>query len=436
MVRSILTKIMFPILLLLSSPTPFYDLIPPFHESDIDEIGNWSLKGTSSNLKDSIRLTSALPKLNGYLCQRIPFSFIDWAIHFNLSFSMQTSGDSFYLLFTDSFCPSFNANLTGFSLFFDIKANKAHLSILKNEYIDNSSNVETENIDFSSLLYPLKVVLTRRLDFLTVSLFNGSIYRELFFVEIPGMIDNGYLSFVGKNSDKYYNNIDIKYVNVYPYSNNITQMNVFLMKDNINYSKTNKKRLESNYLRRKQNKENRRRKIFPYVNKLIKELSNNSFVLNAEQRQNVSMAIELVNEAYNRAKETITLSQLSQFIEMGIDPMIDTAVKKVKMQSVKIEQLRNDLDFLYSDLNDKMMRLTKDAENEMKTIMVQMLVAAKDLNIDHLHEKEAGKLLDKAQVPVSDSVVTLLIYSFCIIETVLYVIFFISKRKYINRKYD
>ena len=446
-------------LIFISTKGNGYDIEAPFYDTDVNEIENWSLKGSSTNLKKSIRLTPSLPNLVGFLCHRIPFSFKSWSLSFNFTAKDGTGGDSLFFLFSDIFCPSFDDQIRGLILQLDLKSNRAFFEQINNLSINDfllsqtqqkqqQNNNKTklkisQNVDFdiahvSDTFSPyyenfdgyMKITIQKISNYTKIDYLRGNQYKELFFNEDFDEEFDGYLTFIGTTSESFYDNIDIQSIYV---SDSLNLIN----STEINYSKINKKKIETNYEIRKQNKERRRAQILPLMNEIYKEIQEkNHSLTNADSNQDLSIAIKLIDEAHNRMKLTMTFDDLEKNIQQNVSPIINLALKKVNLQAEKLSDLHRELDLLYSDLQSKMLKMVNETEIEMNSLMNQILNIAKDLSIHKMKPEAAGNLLDQASNPIKESFKSMIIPFICLIETVAYVIFFISKRKYINRKYD
>ena len=97
--------------------TTDYDLLPPHMETAANEYRNWSLSGTTVNLKHSIRLTSDLPNQRGSICQLVPTMFRDWVADIELAaYGGDIGGECYIISFTKSFCPEQTFTFDGVSV--------------------------------------------------------------------------------------------------------------------------------------------------------------------------------------------------------------------------------------------------------------------------------------------------------------------------------
>jgi hypothetical protein len=63
----------------------YYELTPPYTFTNTSEIGNWSIGGSTVNLKSILRIASPAFADSGRACLRVPTLFRDWAIELELS---------------------------------------------------------------------------------------------------------------------------------------------------------------------------------------------------------------------------------------------------------------------------------------------------------------------------------------------------------------
>lgn len=80
-----------------------FNLNPPFEMTDVNEIGNWSLVGSTVNRKFALQLTTGVESEYGALCYRSPFVYSNFTWVLDVSFS-DLPGNDFYLYFTNEVC--------------------------------------------------------------------------------------------------------------------------------------------------------------------------------------------------------------------------------------------------------------------------------------------------------------------------------------------
>jgi hypothetical protein len=79
-----------------------FSLLPPFQQTEIREIGNWSLRGTGVIRKRVIHLTSNVSGPLGGVCNRVPTTSQDWISEIRVTFS----GDVLTFFLSRNLCPS------------------------------------------------------------------------------------------------------------------------------------------------------------------------------------------------------------------------------------------------------------------------------------------------------------------------------------------
>lgn len=426
-----------------AAKSSFYNLEPPFMDTNVSEIGNWTYGGTATNLKQKIRLTSALPSLSGSLCQRIPFVFDEWSVDFSVSIKDGNGGDSFYFIFAKQLCPNLDTKLDGFAFWADLTStNKEGKQDIYFSRLNNQS-IKEAYTDNNKVENPIKIrsnessrfIVSKRYDFVSVDFFNGNDHKQIVSSEMSDLITTGYLSFFAQTNKNSYDNIDINKVDVWPLNRHYYKaFESTSSSESPDYSSLNRKKLQKSPFRTEMKE--KRRSQMPLMMKLNQEIREVSAKLNATERQNLSNAIKLVDEAYQRAQDTISLVELESMIENKIDPVITTALNKIKLASSKLDEYKDDLDAMYQNLESTMRTLVTNTSYEMNMIMVQILVSAKNLKVSKLDVNETTPIMERASHKVMDSAVTLIIAVISIIELVAYVIFFIRKRRYIENKLD
>ena len=95
-----------------------FNLNPPFEMTDVNEIGNWSLVGSTVNRKFALQLTTGVESEYGALCYRSPFVYSNFTWMFDVSFS-DLPGNGFYLYFTNEVCQLKTNSFTGVAYFID-----------------------------------------------------------------------------------------------------------------------------------------------------------------------------------------------------------------------------------------------------------------------------------------------------------------------------
>ena len=413
-----------------------YSLIPPLETTEIGEIGNWTIQGTATNLKNSVRLTSAVPSSIGSICQRVPTLFKEWSIELEIKASNPDGnndkpGHGIWFFYSQEVCPEFSLDFNGFT--FWVNTSSTDSNGYSNVYFAKGN----QNTDLSKLKpvgkvrardekKPLRIQISRRFDRLTVDATKDTILERIVDEDIKGTPDYGYFTLSAVTTSERVDNNDILSMRVYSMSP-IDHPN-----KNHDFSTENRKFIENSKRERRKMKE-RRHKAMETVLKFLEESKKSNKKLNAKTDLDLKEAVKVIDEAYRRSLNTMTLDTLEQFIQETVDATVTTAQKKIELAQAKYSETQQDIDELWSSLKRQLVDLAIEEKEALQLIQQEVLEYAKHINFANTKiNPDSTADLKKEAANLTDSNLTNILLIISLIEIVLYLIFFL----YMRRKTD
>lgn len=422
---------MFLFLCLRINPTnEYYSLIPPHKTENYDEIGNWTMVGHTANMGNKIRLTHNLTKQSGKICSRIPFVFNEWSLEFNISATGEVGGGKLIVLYSKQCCQDPSYPMDGWAIYIDLKPDYSlesdiYLMFFKNQTFKEAYKHHIGRVQIRNAKTTAYFSISKRYDSMDIDIFVNDHFNRLYSDVTNDTVAYGYLSFYG-TTDNEPEQIDVHQVRVWPADDH------FLARaDRENFTNFNRKRVDKIFISRRKLK-SKRRALMPLMQKLTKEAQDMNCNLSFAERKNLTDAFLIVNEAIKRSQDSIRMKALEQFIALSIAPSLENSIKKIEFAKSELNEIKSNVELLYTNLTSTLSTMIFNSKNDLMYINAQILVAAKDLDLSSVRNET---IVEDNHV-IRDTVVSFVLMLISVVEFVAYIIFFISKRKYIQRKYD
>ena len=415
-----------------------YDLVPPLINTDVNEIGNWTIRGTATNLKNSIRLTSIIPGSFGSICQRVPTLFKEWILEMEIlaNGNNENPGHGIWFFYTKEVCPAFAYKFNGFSFWINTSATdrkgNSPVYFVKGNGSDMIINdlKPVGHVNCRDKSKPLRVKITRKGGMLTVDATKDVIFERIVNEKIDGTPDYGYFSVSAVTTSKTDNN-------------NLMSFRVYSLSDvdhpnkTFDFSTTNKKYIENDKERRKEMKRRRRSKM-QNMQKYLNEANESNKILNANTEQDMKDAIHILAEAIRRSKKSMSEGDLAEFILNSVNAIVEQALTKVESAARQYNETQNDIEDLWSFLNKQLVNLAIDEAKAMVDIRDELLSFAESFHVKSVDTKENREGLHKAASKIGEDNSTNVLLIISMIEITAYVIFFLYKRYTTEnfKKYD
>lgn len=416
----------------------YYNLVPPFHLTDINEIGNWTICGTANVMKSGIRLTSNVPNSFGGICQRVPTLFKEWTAEAEVTaHGGEDPGHGIWIFFTEEVCPAFALTFTGFSLW--INTTSTDSQGLSNVYFAKNNGSELmlkELVPIGKVNVrgedrkPLRIQMSRKHGYITIESVKDGKTQTLINTNDDLLPDYGYFSISAVTGTKSDNN-DLVAFRIYPISS-LDHPNA-----TFDYSTVNRKYIENAKKTRRELKKKRRNNM-PKMTNYSKESNENDLKLNGQTKTDLHDAINIIDEAYNRGLETITLEHLDHYISDTVETSINKALSQIELAANRYTETQQDIDELWSSLRSQLLEIAIEERNTLEKIKQEVFELAKQMNLAKIDMNKVQQGLDSEVNQIDDGPKIMILMIISGIEIVAYVIFFIYKRSTTNnfKKYD
>lgn len=404
-----------------------YSLYPPYYLSDVREISNWTLVGAAVNLKKTIRLTSNLKNQYGGLCSRIPTQFRDWTAVIDVScYNGKKWGNGFTIYFTRNVCPDETFQYDGYSLSFSTnESNPDGESPIFFEDLSKISTKKLQPVGYASIRANtknnLKINLRKTGNKILLETTQGQVFQRLFEKEFENFPEFGYFSISASTGDSN----DIHELNSFT----LYQMSEVDQNHRIeNIESVNHEIIEKSKATRRKMKRERRTKM-PEITKYL-EMVNQSSKLSGKQFD-FNDALKLVYEMKTRADETITNNEFQEFFYQNLKNILDIVHRKINSEAENFEDVSNDISKLWIMLQSKLKNveflLTKEMDDFKKEMLSKVLLA----NIEKIQPDVLNGFV-KTQKHEGKTNLPIILLTICVVELIVYIIFFIYKRTQTN----
>lgn len=386
-----------------------YSLNPPFQQTEIGEIGNWSLVGTSVSRKRMLYLTSGLNNTSGGICSRVPTLTENWL----LDTELQTSDDTVVFAFSRNVCPQLEKKTwSGVNISFEPGDHNMSVRI-RGDGVFGAKGCAIEG-KFS------RIRIKKEQTNFTVTVLMPDMTEKTCFNQQTGDLNTyGYLSLwaiSGKSCKKC--STEIKGINFFALSPDTNIIDAKL-------SAKNRKQISDSKGDRQFQKMVRRAKMLT-VAKYVEEMRTND---DLEQSPNVELKDALIEarEMIHRAQDCISAENLSIFIKTKMIPTIDKAAARFERVTDALWHMKNEMINLWDDAQNQLKVMNGDVKASCVLIEHEVLEAAQQIQ---------GKVKPINQMPKTASgLLDRVLFVTCIAEFACYVTFFVRyHRKNLRRK--
>lgn len=399
-----------------------FRLSPPYHQTNISEIEYWTLRGTTTNLKSFIRLTSPVQNKVGSICHRLPFPHESWTAEVEISAHGGTSGHGIWFLYTVDVCPEVNDYFNGFTIW----VNTTSADTLGNSdvyFLENDGNeinphliqkIGQINIRTSGKANKLMIKKSKN----KVIISKSESYRQSKLSEqvLKNPILTGYFS-VAAMTTQHTGNHDLHLFLVHTQSHEISDPK------KTDYNTINRKIIENDVLSRREKKKERRSHL-PLMQKYTSESNEHDHAIQGT-RDSLSEAAQLIREILTRTDYMLTSNALAKFIELNVEEVAQTAFKKINFASQSFEDIQLQINTLWSDLRSNLTTIISEAQSSFDALRNEVLTYAKQIKINAADISHLGANPRKP----GDFTLSLFLATLTFVELCLYIFIFILLRK-------
>jgi hypothetical protein len=142
---------------------------------------------------------------------------------------------------------------------------------------------------------------------------------------------------------------------------------------------------------------------------------------------NLSDCLRLIREAMKRCDETVTIRDLTRFVNDRIRPAIAIALRKVEFATSQIDEMRSDLTEIWADLKNRLTNLAIEMRMDSGLLASGMTYVVSNMKLSDQERLDAERRIMK-RATVSDGLVTLILFGIAAFELGFYITFFFWKR--------
>jgi hypothetical protein len=311
-----------------------HSLVPPFRQTGIREIGNWSLLGHSVSRKRVIHFTANVSSSSGGLCHRVPTLSADWVSEFEFV----SVSDTFQFGFSHQFCPEVE-----------------HYDVLVSFIPGADEGVEirlrgvgvfSPPLSMAVSAGPLRVRVTKSAATIDVSVKNKSLSANL------TMEPYGYFS-IGAVSP----------ADCVSCSTEFLSFRHFLSSSESNaidpgLPEQNRKTLDLQKRKRRISKMHRRAKML-VVSKYLKQKADLGERFDG-QTVELREALSETSEMVGRANGSISAENLSKFIHVRLMPVLQRADARYSRVADALWNMKTEMLSLWDDVKRDLRRLNRE----------------------------------------------------------------------------
>lgn len=390
-----------------------YSIYAPFDKTNLSEIGNWTMKGTTVNMKTFLRLTSSsIMNECGAICHRVPTIFHDWIIDLEVKIAGTNETDSLTsFLFTSDVCPEPLGAFEGVRITINTREEDAHGNVLIGLYENGDANVlQKGSIRAKNTEKPVHLRISREQNTISVDRYEDGQAKTVITANLADMPRFGYFTVTAESDGSTPDAIDLIAFRTQPMSEYETPE---FDEKLLNF---NRKIIESGVLRRREMKLERRAQILPNTQKYLTEMfENNNELTDDEDDVNLDAAFELIWEAEQRGISAVTINELKQFIIKTMGRTVDKAMRKLDLAFENFDESKTDMTSIWSYLRVQIRELAIDSRREMRKLERECAEAVKNLDLK--------TVLSKNQEPETD-IVSMILGIIAATEVILYMLFF------------
>jgi hypothetical protein len=412
-----------------ASPTtwdPSYNLIPPHRLTELGEIGFWTLRGSATNLKKLIRLTSNAAAQSGGVCLRLPVRTRHWMLHIEVQIHPGlNAGSGFFLSFTSDVCSDTWAKPNGFGIWIDTGSPQPDASVPV-FFIEGEKGASKRQIGSVRIrtnpTSPAVLYIARNDHQLVFDILQNFQYERIGILDVDDLLKFGYFTLTANTTS----DGDI---------HDLISFRLFILddltpdkqalQDNVDYDVVNRKIIRQAKQARHESKD-RRRQQMPTVFSLVNEAKDGQLTGEAVE---LKKALRVLVEAQMRVGQEVTLKKLAQLINGPLSKTIEVADRKLRHASERFSETQDEITELWSTLKTSLIDLGIEATTEMAKIEADFLAAIEWLNLTGIDVSGAKKPLKEQAGPIADSSLSMLLLAIAFIEVFCYVAFFCIRRK-------
>ena len=407
-----------------------YSLMQPFETTKNGEIGNWTLIGTSENLKTKIRLTNAVPSSSGSICQRIPTLFKDWSAEIELQSSNHENesflpGHGIWFFYSNEVCQEMSLDFKGFSFWINTTSTMSDGMSDLHFMIGNTTSRWSEGkvvgrVQIRDDNKSLFIRIAKKDSEISIDAMNESMYVNIFTEKCDNIPDYGYFTITGLTTTKRADNNDIISFRLNPLSP------VDHPQKDFDFSTENREIIQKKREEQKKMKKMRQEKMKALIKYLNHALSSEP-KLNEKDNIDIKEAVKIIDETYKKNKDKMTHESLEHFIEEAVEATADAAEKKLNMAATKYKEAQQDIDDMWVSLKQQLSDIINEEKEAFQIIREEVLEFGK--NIDFKNTKHSSETQIESN---GDSNITFVLVIICLVEGALYFVFLVFKHRKSN----
>ncbi|KAH0784953.1 Legume-like lectin family protein [Histomonas meleagridis] len=407
-------------LVAISSNSPF-DLAPPFFNTQVSEIGEWSLTDHAINLKKKIRLTTDVRSFSsGTLCNRLPTTFDSWEFDFDVMVEGPLNGSSsINFLFSSQVCIMEHMPFDGFGIVIHTVEDDNGNSPIFLIQGDFENPTKVGQVQIKEKEQPLRFRVSRqgtRVSMKQIFEYTTSklSFRNIFDRRLQDLPHTGYFSIFAK-ADSISENVDIYSITVNPKSSHYGSIDP-------DTSRKNRKIIEDFVEYRRLEKSKRRSTMptsFDYQQQ-AKDM-NNTLGHTEENVHEIADAFKIINEAFERSRDSVTAQAFKKFVLTYVKKEIENSFHKMENAFKSFSEIDISIKTMWLNLQHELEQLALAAKREMLQMKRDSLEVAR--HVDFKNVEFDGKQFSLKKSKQESTLSKVLIW-ISIVEVVAYVAFF------------
>lgn len=402
----------------------FANLVPPHESTNISEVGAWTLRGTATNMKRFIRLTSSRWNVNGIACKRIPTFVRDWTVEIELHVEGDgRPGGGVYFYFSREVCPVLFSTFTGIML------RVATSETVKNGtaplyYMNTKENVAERVVGFVNIRGESSTTLYigRHGPVLTIDASEspGSEVVRIATVRDDDVITHGYFSVSAKTDHTFTDTHDLIAFREFPESGKKRNDTEY------DYSEINRGVIE-NAKRERWFAKERRRQAMSVSRDMFQALYDKDKILDGADFD-LRKVFLMIQEMRDRAEHDVAVKDLANVMFSKVQRSVDIADIMISSAASSLSAVSEDMSEALSDLRMKLKDMGISAHQQMDEMMTEVYARANDLGLAVAEVHGSKFALESRASFLQDSSLGVALLSVAATEGVCYLIFFFIKR--------
>ena len=421
-----------------------YDLKTPFNtknQTDLDF--GWSIFGNTATTKQFIRLTSAVTENYGGICQQKPTLSKDWTAEIELRARDGNGGDGFWIYYSSDFCVAkqydlledgdpndpetfkltqvFPKNWEGFLLWINTtnvvgKSSVYLLQSTKGQEINFEKAVSKGPFNVRGD-EPLTIKLVKKGSFIQARFSRGyNIYNyDATFTNLP---EYGYFS-IAASTVAYADNNDIL---SFRFTENSPETNKNV-EDDIGYKNRLSLLLDKDKRRMMKQRRYTEMKTSMEYDKERKEKEHKM----DGKKYDFKDAFQMAKESTQRLSQSVTKEALEDFIVREIDKQFAETIININLQMTRFNETKQDVEEIWLNLKNQLRDLTISSRADMAALGNELIDMAKKTTLTSAQDLDSREL--DRMIRKESAFITFVLILICVVEVVLYVIWFFYKLK-------